>query len=123
MATTQNNATRLIVNNPTVLGENYTYTLTTEQTLLTGVTSIEVSLSDANNDIDVAINTVSDTEKDVWLNDGWLLKIGDITLFLFVDGGPGLALASNEDLGDEAQSDADFEVFKATRTIEIVTYQ
>ena len=115
--------TRIIRNNPTVVGENYTYTLSTQETMLTGATSIEVSLSDANNDIDVAITTVSDVEKDVWLNDGWGIIIGDIELFNFVDGGTGLALAQNEDLGDETQSDADFEAFKATRTIELVTYQ
>ena len=115
--------TRLIRNNPAVVGENYTYTLSTEETILTGATSIEVSLSDANNDIDVAITTVSDVEKDVWLNDGWGILVGDIELFNWVDGGPGLALADNQDLGDETQSDADFAVFKATRTIELVIYK
>lgn len=122
MAINQNNATRLIMNSPTDLGAgSYRYTLTVDQTVISGVTQIEVGLDDVNNELEIEITTVSDIEKPEYTTNGWHVKIGDIVFDNISDLGAGLPLASLVSLGTEFETQRDFDNFIATQTIEIVT--
>lgn len=118
MAITNTNDTRIITNSPSTIINNHTWTLNVAQTALTGVSTAELIASDATNDFDLALVMADGLKADFIANHS--CKVNDVVFDQWIDGGPGLPIACNVDLGTEFESDADIAAFLATGTLEII---
>ena len=119
MAINQDNKIRAIINGGELTApDEYTFNLTQEQTIITGITNVKVDLGTVANNMSVIIETVFDNIKQSYANGTSWLVINDVVFDNFVDGGAGLPAEQSIDFG--ADSAEYFQNYVSTQTIEIV---
>ena len=119
MATNQNNKTRVIINGGEKTAPNeYTFNLSEDQTVITGITAVGIKLGDIANNMTIFIETAFDNIKPSYANGTSWLKIGGVEFKNFIDGGVGLPAEQSIDFGSDSAEM--FENYGNTQTIEIV---
>lgn len=119
------NSIREILNNPNeVSASEFDFTPISEETILTGILTVGITLDDTDNDLEVSVDFVGDASKAAFLaNPQAKIVIGDIEFSAIasnlIDGGAGLPLIGAVALGDEFNAQADFQNFLANKRIEI----
>ena len=119
MAVNQNNEHRVIISNPTPVGPNWEFTMTTDNTELTGLLKVGVFFNDVTSEVDVYATAFAEAEKEEYVNGDYGFKLGDLGFFAMVDGGVGLDIAQTIDLG--VNYDHDKAAFLGNKRIEIIT--